>query len=123
MSFTSYRDLRVWQLGIEITSEIYRLTDTFPRTEVFGLSSQLRRAAVSIPSNIAEGHARNSTRNFLRFLSIALGSVAEVETQLIIAENLGFACDGNDQGLRCKLDEEGKMLRGLQRTLQSRISK
>jgi four helix bundle protein len=86
MSFNSYRDLKVWQLSMDLAEHIYCLTDSFPKHEVYQLSSQMQRAVVSIPSNIAEGHARDFTKEFLRHLSIALGSLAELETQGIIAE-------------------------------------
>jgi four helix bundle protein len=86
----NYKDLLVWQKGIALVKLIYQITQTFPAEEKFGLVSQMRRAAVSIPSNIAEGQARHSTGEFVQFLSHAEGSVAELETQLIIAVELGF---------------------------------
>ena len=89
----SYRDLTVWQLGMQITEDVYALTKSFPAEERFGLTSQLRRAAASVPANIAEGHARSSTKDFLRHLSIAIGSLAEVTTFLELAERLKFASD------------------------------
>src|SRR3954467_3143495 len=85
-----YRELKVWQKGIDISLAVYRLTDQFPQRELYGLSSQMRRAAISISSNIAEGHARGQTKDLIRFLGISRGSVAELETQLIIAEQLGY---------------------------------
>ena len=88
---TSYRDLDVWQLGMDIVVEIYRVTGGFPSAEKFGLTAQLRRAAVGIPSNIAEGHSRLGGAEFRRFVSIARGSVAEVQTQLAVAVALDFA--------------------------------
>jgi four helix bundle protein len=84
-----YRDLDIWQRGVNISVNVYHLTEEFPRSELYGLTSQIRRSAVSIPSNIAEGHAR-STREFARFLSIARGSVSELETQLEIARRIGY---------------------------------
>jgi four helix bundle protein len=86
----SFRDLQVWQRSMEMTEAIYRLTQGFPREEVFGLTSQLRRAAVSIPSNIAEGQARLNTREFRQFLGTARGSNCELQTQLEIARRLGL---------------------------------
>ena len=86
----SFRDLRVWQKSMDLTVTIYRLTGTFPREEVFGLSSQLRRSAVSIPSNIAEGQGRLNTREFRQFLGVARGSTCELQTQLEIARRLGL---------------------------------
>jgi four helix bundle protein len=84
----SYKDLEVWKLSIELVKEIYRITEKFPPSESYGLTNQIRRAAVSIPSNIAEGQERNSAKEFRQFLAIALGSVAEIETQLIIAKEI-----------------------------------
>ena len=86
----SFRDLRVWQKSMDLTVTIYRLTGSFPREEVFGLSSQLRRSAVSIPSNIAEGQGRLNTREFRQFLGVARGSTCELQTQLEIARRLGL---------------------------------
>ncbi|KAF0218760.1 MAG: hypothetical protein FD174_2543 [Geobacteraceae bacterium] len=85
-----HKELDVWKNSIDLVTEIYRLSASFPREEVYGLTGQMRRAAVSIPSNIAEGAARNTSKEFVQFLFIALGSAAELETQLIIAERLGF---------------------------------
>ena len=85
-----YRDLQVWQKGIELVKEIYLLTKQFPKEEIYGLSSQIRRASVSIPSNIAEGQARKHTAEFRQFLYIALGSLGEVDTQLEVAIQLSY---------------------------------
>jgi four helix bundle protein len=90
MVIKSFRDLRVWQAGIDLVTEVYRLTSSFPQEELYGLTSQLRRAAVSVPSNIAEGHARESSKEYLNHLSIAQGSLAELQTQLEIALRLDF---------------------------------
>jgi four helix bundle protein len=86
----SYGDLRVWQGGVDLVTEIYRETQSFPPQEIYGLTNQLRRAAVSIPSNIAEGHAREQTGEFLNFISIAQGSLAEMQTQIEIAKRLKY---------------------------------
>src|SRR6266404_9789791 len=86
----SYKDLLVWQKGITLVKEVYQLTRTFPDAEKFGLTSQMRRAAVSIPSNIAEGQARHTRREFIQFLSHSEGSVAELETQVILCVELGY---------------------------------
>jgi four helix bundle protein len=91
-----FRQLEVWQLAIELVSRVYRLTSRFPREERYGLSAQLQRSAVSIPSNIAEGNARASTRDYARFVNIAMGSCAELQTQLIVAERLELAHDAGD---------------------------
>jgi four helix bundle protein len=86
----SYKDLEVWQVAVELVKSIYEITEKFPWVERFELTQQIRRAAVSIPSNIAEGQFRNSSREFKPFLSIALGSAAELETQLIIANDINY---------------------------------
>lgn len=88
MKSQSYKDLKVWTRGIELVKEIYKITNSLPKEEVYGLSSQIRRAAVSIPSNIAEGQGRKNIKEFIQFLFVAKGSVAEIETQLIIIEEL-----------------------------------
>lgn len=91
----THKDLDVWNDSVELVTNIYRLVSSFPREERFGLVDQIKRSAVSISSNIAEGAARNSDKEFLQFLYIALGSVAELDTQLIISKKLGFLKDGN----------------------------
>jgi four helix bundle protein len=87
---TSYRDLKVWQKSIDLAEHIYRLTASFPSSEIYGLASQLRRAAVSIPSNVAEGWGRRNRKDYGRFILIAQGSNDELQTQLVIAERLQF---------------------------------
>jgi len=91
MKVRSYKDLSVWQIVMQLVVECYRVTDTFPRSEEFGLKSQMRRAAVSIPSNVAEGNVRHSSNEYCRFLSIALGSAAELETQIELARRRGWS--------------------------------
>jgi len=86
----TYRDLIVWQKSMELVSEIYRVTGNFPRSETYGITSQMRRAAVSIPSNLAEGQARYHPRDFLRFIGHARGSLVELETQIMISNDLGY---------------------------------
>ena len=86
----THKDLDVWKLSMELVTSIYALTREFPREEIYGLTAQIRRSATSIPSNIAEGAARQGEKEFARFLYIALGSCAELETQLLIARNLGY---------------------------------
>uniref|UniRef100_UPI00286E62D0 four helix bundle protein n=1 Tax=Chamaesiphon sp. VAR_69_metabat_338 TaxID=2964704 RepID=UPI00286E62D0 len=90
MTISSFRDLRVWQLGMDLTERVYRITDSFPKSEIYGLTSQIRRAAVSIPSNLAEGHGRNSTKEFLQFIAIAFGSICELETQILLSHRLKY---------------------------------
>jgi four helix bundle protein len=92
MVVTSYQNLKVWQSGMELTKSVYLLSQHFPKHELYGLTNQMRRAAVSVPANIAEGHARDSTKEFLHHISIALGSLAELETLLALAKDLGY-CD------------------------------
>lgn len=120
--FRSYRDLEVWQLAIEAAKLVYQVTQQFPIEERFGLVNQMRRASVSIPSNVAEGHARNSAKDFQRFIAIAMGSVAELETQTILSVELGFIRHEQQQELLVKLDKIGKMLRGLHRSLEKRAN-
>jgi four helix bundle protein len=118
----SFKDLLVWQQSIDLTANIYALTSSFPKSELFGVSSQIQRAAVSVPSNIAEGHARDSTKEYLRFISIALGSLAEVETQLVIANKLLFLNNEILGELLDKTGEIGRMLRGLQKSLKAKLA-
>ncbi len=120
----SYKDLEVWQTAMALVTEIYKLTKKFPREELYGLTSQIRRSAVSVPSNIAEGHAKRTTKDFIKFANIAYGSVAEVETQLMIAENLGYATHGEVASLLEDFSATGRMLNGLIAGLERReISK
>jgi four helix bundle protein len=118
----SYRDLKVWQVGMDLVEETYRVTRCFPRDEVYALTAQMHRSAVSVPCNVAEGHARQSTREFLQFISIALGSLAELETQLLVAVRLGYVDDSGIRSALSMADSTGKMLRSLQKTLRSKLS-
>lgn len=118
----SHRDLKVWQLGMEIAELIYRLTKSFPDDEKFGLVSQMRRAATSVPANIAEGNARESTKEYLRFLSFSIGSLAEIETFLELATRFHFGNPLLVTQLDALIGEERRMLRGLQRSLRSKLS-
>lgn len=115
----SYRDLLIWQKGIAFVKRIYQETDHFPDSERYGLINQMRRAAVSIPSNIAEGQARQHSGEFRQFLFVALGSIAEIETQIIISQELGYLTESVSASLQAELLELQKMTR----TLASRISK
>jgi four helix bundle protein len=121
MKVRSYQELRVWQLGMQLARDVYQLSQTFPRHELYGLSAQMRRAAVSVPANIAEGHARESTKDYLRHLSIAMGSLAELETFLILAETLAYCSAHPVSELLKECDHEGKMLRMLQKRLQAKL--
>ncbi|ADB17153.1 S23 ribosomal protein [Pirellula staleyi DSM 6068] len=117
----SYRELRVWQLSVDLAVEICLLLENFPKHELFGICSQLRRCAVSIPSNIAEGHQRDSTREFLKHLSIACGSLAELETQLLISERLGYLKPEKFSDFTARLQELGRMINGLQNSLRRKL--
>ena len=110
MHIKNYKDLKVWQKSIELVIDIYQLVKGFPKEEVNGLSSQMRRAAVSIPSNIAEGYYRYSDKELLKFLHIARGSGAELETQLIIAAQLGYASEQKLEKAMLLCEEVEKML-------------
>ncbi len=112
----NYKELDVWKRSIDFAVEVYRFTETFPSDEKFALASQLKRAAISISSNIAEGSARRSSKEYIRFLYISLGSAAEIETQLILAKKLGFgerheAVMKNLQDIQCMLMGVIKYLR------------
>jgi four helix bundle protein len=113
----SYRDLRAWQGGVDPVTEIYRETQSFPPQEIYGLTSQLRRAAVSIPSNIAEGHAREHTREFLNFISIAQGSLAEMQTQIEIAKRLKYFSEEKTERLLDQTVSLSKQLYSLRNAL------
>ena len=117
---TSYKDLLVWQKAFGLVKEVYILTGEFPANEKYGLVAQMRRAAVSVPSNIAEGQARHSTREFILFVSHAEGSAAELETQLLISVDLGYCEDGNARQLLEAVTEVRKMLGSLRRSLLAR---
>jgi four helix bundle protein len=99
----SHKDLNVWKASMSLVSEIYRMTAAFPKQEMFGLSSQMRRAAISIPSNIAEGAARKSTREFVQFLYIAQGSLSELETQCLISEDLGYFSKESEKEIESRI--------------------
>ena len=117
----SYRDLIVWKKSMDLVIEVYRCTEQFPKSEAYGLVSQLRRAAVSVPSNIAEGHSRASTGEFRQFIGHALGSLVEIETQIEIAHRLGYVdCNTAAEILR-RSDEIGKMLAGLTKSLANKL--
>lgn len=112
-----HKKLEVWKKSIDFVTKIYKMTESFPDSEKFGLISQIRRSAVSIPSNISEGAARSSKKEFMQFLSIAQGSTSELETQLIISSNLGYL-KNEDMCLLDKLDEISRMIIGLIKSLK-----
>lgn len=115
-----YRALVVWQKSIVLVKMVYQLTDSFPKDERFGLTSQMRRAAVSIPSNIAEGQARRTTGDYVRFVSNAEGSLAELDTQLTISIELGYLESSSVQDCYSMMVELRKMLNALRRALMAR---
>jgi four helix bundle protein len=113
MSTSSFRDLRVWQEAMKLTAEIYRSTTVFPRHELYGLSQQIRRAAVSVPSNIAEGKGHRSNKEFVHFLLHARGSLLELQTQLMIAEELQYIEKEEGRRLLGLAESVGRALSGL----------
>jgi four helix bundle protein len=117
----NFRNLLVWQLGIEITEDIYHLTAKFPKNEMYGISGQMQRSAVSIPANIAEGHAKGFSKDYLRHLAIAQGSLAELETHLIIAKKMQFGEVDMIDSILDKCTREAKMLRNLRKSIKRRI--
>ncbi|MDX1964283.1 MAG: four helix bundle protein [Pirellulales bacterium] len=117
----NFRELQVWQRGMDLAVRVCRAVSTFPNYEMYGLASQLRRAAISIPSNIAEGSARSGTREFLNFLSIAQGSLAEVETQLEIAFRLNYVQTTTFEEFLSETQQLTRMLFGLRNSLQKRL--
>jgi four helix bundle protein len=117
---SSFRDLIAWQKSMKLVLEVYRATQTFPKSETYGLVSQLRRASVSIPSNIAEGHARLSTGEFKHFLGQARGSLVELETQILISEMIGYLDLNQSQSLRRSVEEVSRILNGLITSIANR---
>jgi len=116
----SHKDLIVWQKGILLCKVVYKATEEFPKSEIYGITSQMRRSAVSIPSNIAEGRSRKTTKDFLHFLSIALGSASELETQIEIAKELSFLPEQNYIKINQLLAEVSKMIMGLVKKLDAK---
>ncbi|MCD6494915.1 four helix bundle protein [Candidatus Bipolaricaulota bacterium] len=119
---TSYRDLVVWQKAMALVSAVYKLTAAFPGSERFGLASQIQRAAVSVPSNIAEGQGRLATKEFRQFLGISRGSLKELETQLMISVDLGYASTEEIATCLDLADEIGRMLNALIKALERKSS-
>ncbi len=113
----SYRDLLVWKAGMQLAVSCYRITGKFPRYELFGLTAQMRRAAVSIPSNLAEGHNRSHRKEFLQFVSVAKGSLGELETQMTLAVHIGYLEATEVAPFFAGCEELGKMLTGLKHSL------
>jgi four helix bundle protein len=120
MSVQSHRDLIVWQKAMDLVVEVYRLTERFPKTETYRLVSQITRAAASVPANIAEGNARNSSREYAQFLSIAKGSLMETETFLTLGVRLGYVTDSDAKRGAGLITEISKMLTSLRIKMKSR---
>jgi four helix bundle protein len=118
---SSYRELLVWQKAMELAVKSYLLSHSFPKSEIYGLTSQLRRASVSIPSNIAEGYGRGSRKKYLQFLFIAQGSLKELETQTILAQRLSFSPQESASDLLRDSEILGKMLRALIVSLRAKL--
>jgi four helix bundle protein len=114
----THKDLDVWKDGINFVTKVYKTTSSFPKEEIYGITSQIRRAAISIPSNIAEGAARKSSNEFRQFLYIALSSAAELNTQLLISNNLGFLEPESTNSLNSELDSISRRLQGLIKSLK-----
>jgi four helix bundle protein len=122
MSVQSYRQLIAWQKAMELVKLVYGMTDKFPREELFGLTQQLRRAATSIPSNIAEGQGRRSTKEFLHHLGIAYGSLMEVETQNLIAEMRAYVSAKEASAVMEAAAEVGRLINGLSNSLRRKLT-
>jgi four helix bundle protein len=120
MGIRSYRDLEVWKKAMSLAVECYKATRSFPREEQFGMTSQIRRAAASIPANIAEGHGRLHTKEFMNYLSIAGGSIMELETHLMLSQRIGLLPEVRLDQLLVLADEVSRMLSGLRSSLKRR---
>jgi four helix bundle protein len=123
LSDYSYRDLKVWQKAIELAEQVYSISKAFPREEQYGLTSQMRRCAVSIAANIAEGYGRDSDGSFVQFLRVSQGSVKELETLVIIGQRVGVVDQAAAYSLLSASDEIGRMLRALISTVGARVLK
>ncbi len=119
---TSYRDLIAWQKSMDLVELVYEGSRDFPKVEIYGLTSQIRRCAVSIPANIAEGYGRNSDGSFLQFCRISQGSLRELETHILLSSRLGFLKPDKTNDLLARADEIGKVLNGLMKSIERRKS-
>ncbi len=119
MKIQTYRDLEVWQEAMNLTTEVYRLTKVYPKEELYGLTSQTQRAAVSIPANIAEGHSRKSKKEFHHHVSIARGPLAELETHLMLANRLGYLSQQDMDKVWEMTQRVGRLTNGLLRSLRT----
>jgi four helix bundle protein len=118
MTVKNYQELIAWQKAMDLVEDVYKVSRDFPREEIYALTSQIRRAAVSIPSNKAEGQGRRTTADFLRHLSIAYGSLCEVETQVLIAQRLKYLVEGKVEQVLSRAGEVGRILNGLMASLE-----
>jgi four helix bundle protein len=118
----AHKDLDVWKEGVELSTYVYEITDKFPKSEIYGLTSQMRRAVISIPSNIAEGAARFSAKEFAQFLNIAGGSLSELDTQIEIAFNLDFVSEAQKEKLVSMIESLGVKLAGLIGSVRKKVN-
>lgn len=121
MGIQSYRDLNVWQKAMSVAEAVYLLTKSFPQSELYGLTTQMRRAAVSIAANIAEGHGRETSRSYIHFLRVSQGSLKELETYLFLANRIGHADAQTTEPILDECDKLGRMLRSLIRAIQDKV--
>ena len=121
MTVHSYKDLEVWKRSMDLVVDVYALTKKFPKDELYTLTSQIRIAAISIPSNIAEGRSKRSTRDFMRFVNISYGSMAELETQMMLGERLGYLASTEVAPLFEEISNIGRMLNGLLAGLEKKL--
>jgi four helix bundle protein len=121
MGISRFRELKAWQLGMDLAERVYFITGSFPKSEMYGLTSQLRRSAVSIPSNLAEGHGRTSTKEFLQFIAISFGSICELETQILLSHRLQYINTDDLETILTLLIETSKTIRGLQKAMRERV--
>ena len=119
---STYKDLIVWQKSIQLVTDIYSITKTFPSDERYGIVSQINRAVISIPANIAEGWGRELSKNYLQFLRISRGSLMEVETIVLISKNLNYINEKDFREISKKIDEVGKILQGLIKSIQQKTT-
>ena len=117
----TYRELEVWKQGMDLVEEAYKATRSFPKSELYGLTSQLHRAAISIPANIAEGHSRRTTKAYLNHVSVAIGSQAELETHIELSQRLGYLKPGENTQLAATARSVGRLLYGLHRALARKL--
>jgi carbamoyl-phosphate synthase large subunit len=122
VKISHFRELEVWRLAMSLAARVYKLTAEFPKEQRYGLSAQMQRAAVSVPSNIAEGNARQTTRDYARFVSMASGSAAELQTQLLLAQQLGVGAGEQIDAALMDCDRVGKMLLRLHRALIQKLN-